>query len=140
MSRMRVVRRELLAFNTLQARKRELLERIDGHTIGPSTSRLNDMPKPFGGLPRSSVESKVLYGERIRLELDEIERLLLPINRAFEVLGDLEREVIERTFMGLQENGIQIARSLGLKQGEFGKIRDRAVELIGYTLELYGRC
>ncbi len=145
MNWVRWVRRELFAYNALQADRRELQKRIEDidKDISPKASRLDGMPRPRGGLPKSSVEVTAIQREKsiedLERQLEMINRRLAPIERALSRLDEQEREVIQLSFHSLDGQDDELAQQLGMSPREFENIKYYAMLRIARQLELYGR-
>ncbi|MGI2295121.1 hypothetical protein [Paenibacillus sp. GXUN7292] len=145
------VRRELMAYSSLQLRRTELLERLRtmDEGITPRISKLDDMPRAKSGRPNSTVEFMAVKREEdrqvIEWELKVTERLLDPIERGLKVLSDLEREVINLVYFNFDVPEHEIANSLGLSQVQFEDIKLNALSILDVHLmkpkrtELYNR-
>lgn len=136
---MRRVKRELMAYTSLKVRREHLIERLAtmDDNIHPRQSKVDDMPKARGGLPKSSVEFTAIKREEelreIRSELGWVEKQLEPMERGLNALNEIDREVIRLSYYSFDVPDDQIASSLGLSNREYEDIKFTAL----CTIDIY---
>lgn len=143
MNPLRMVRRELLAYNAFKASKGELLEQLNqmDNDIRPRLSFLDGLPRGHGGLAKSIVEYTAMDREEtkesLNKQLELIEQRINPVEAALTILSPIEKEVIKLTFFSLEyDHDSEISEVLGLSLRRMEEIQNQAMWTIYHVLSL----